>query len=708
MRIGARPGALFLGAGAAFAALCAALPALADGHPKPVLLVAAVAGAAGLLLVGLLWALVSRLFLVPAKRLAAEAGMVAAAVGREVAMDAGGYGALAEVAETLANLGSRLAAVRGEQDRVVAEATRRADEQSARLAALLQDLHEGVLVCNLRHQILLYNQRARTLLAGSYKGGADAGSDLGLGRSLLNLVTREPVLHTLDRLVRRVADGRHRDHADGTTAGFVVATADGRLIQGRMAAIVGAEDAVTGYVVTLEDATGELASLARRDALLKAATEEVRAPLANLSAAAETIGAHPDLTPEERAAFDAVVIDAARTLNATLDRITAEYRAGIAAAWPMGDINSGNLFALVAERCRLTGGPKVVPTGLPVWLHGDSHSLVLALAHLATRVAQDAAAEGLSLDLSAEADAQGRFVYADLTWTGAPLSPARLDAWRTDPLADAIAGLTLGAILEHHRSDLWCERRPDGGARLRVPLPPARQVHGRSDDPTAPRPEFFDFDLLHQPLPEGALAKMPLRALSYVVFDCETTGLQPSQGDEIVSIAGVRIVNGRILTGESWQSLVNPGRPIPAVSTGIHGITDAMVADAPGPDAMLPQFRTFVGDAVLVAHNAAFDLKFLKMRQRAAGVRFDMPVLDTMILSRQLQGEDGEHSLDGIAARFGLRIADRHSALGDSLLTAAVFLRMLDMLEERGITTLDEAVRRSNMAVELQARERVF
>lgn len=698
MSLGSRPGLVFLGAAAASASACAALFHLAEGSERPLTLLAFGAAGSSALIIGLLWFAVSRLFLVPARRLAAETKMLTAATGDDVSMPAHEYGALAPVAASVAELALRLAAVRADQGRAVAEATRRAEEQSNRLAALLRDLHEGVVVCNLKHQVLLYNERARAMLP--------AAVELGLGRSLLQIVTREPVLHTLHRLVRRVQEKRHLDHPEGTTAGFVVGTADSRLIQGRMAVILGTDDTVTGYVVTLEDATGELATLARRDALLKAATEDVRAPLANLSAAAEMLKEHPDLTPEERAGFDDVVVDAARQLNATLERITTEYRAGITASWPMGDINSGNLFSLVEERCRAAGGPTIVLTGLPLWLHGDSYGLVLLFSHLARRISEVTGQS--SLDLGAETDLRGRFVYADLAWQGAPLSTALLEAWRTDPLPGALAGLSLGDILEHHRSDIWSERTREGFARLRIPLPHAQQNHGRREAAPAPRPEFFDFDLLHQPLPEGAAARMPLRALSYVVFDCETTGLQPSQGDELVSIAGVRIVNGRILTGETFHSLVRPGRPIPAVSTGIHGITDAMVADAPRVDAVLPQFRAFVGDAVLVAHNAAFDLKFLKMNQRTAGVTFDMPVLDTMILSRQIQGEDGEHSLDGIAARFGLRTVDRHSALGDSLLTAAIFVKILDLLDERGITTLDEAIRQSNMAVELHARERAF
>jgi DNA polymerase-3 subunit epsilon len=222
-----------------------------------------------------------------------------------------------------------------------------------------------------------------------------------------------------------------------------------------------------------------------------------------------------------------------------------------------------------------------------------------------------------------------------------------------------------------------------------------------------PRPEFFDFNLLAQ-APAGELGQVSLRALTYVVFDTETTGLRPMQGDQVVSLAAVRVVNGRILTGETFNRIVNPGRPIPVESQKFHGITDEMVVTKPPLTVVLPQFKAYAADAVLVAHNAAFDLKFIRMREAECGVIFDNRVLDTMLLSAFVDGTPENQSLDAIADRYGITVTDRHTALGDSLVTAALLLRLIDGLEAKGITTLDQAVTTLNMTMELHNRGLAF
>ncbi|MEH6751824.1 MAG: 3'-5' exonuclease [Paracoccaceae bacterium] len=159
--------------------------------------------------------------------------------------------------------------------------------------------------------------------------------------------------------------------------------------------------------------------------------------------------------------------------------------------------------------------------------------------------------------------------------------------------------------------------------------------------------------------------------------------------DEVVQIGALRVVNCQQAGGEVLDTLVNPGRPIPARSTAVHGVTDAMVKDAPDMARAARRFHSFARDAVLVAHNAPFDMAFFHRHAPAIGVAFDNPVLDTVLLSAILFGGTEGHTLDEIVQRLEIDLPDevRHTALGDAIATRDVFLRMIPMLEARGLTT---------------------
>jgi DNA polymerase-3 subunit epsilon len=231
--------------------------------------------------------------------------------------------------------------------------------------------------------------------------------------------------------------------------------------------------------------------------------------------------------------------------------------------------------------------------------------------------------------------------------------------------------------------------------RLCVELPVSAEPQHAAPVPAAARsrPVYYDFDLFSQPGQTPELDERPLTELSYTVFDTETTGLSPSEGDEIISIGAVRVVNGRLLENECFEQLVNPRRPVRRQSQDVHGLSDPMLADQPVIEHVLPVFHRFAEDTVLVAHNAAFDMRFLQLKEAQTGVRFIQPVLDTLLLSALAHPghADGEHRLEVIAERLGVNVIGRHTALGDAMVTAEVFLKLVPLLAERGIHTLRQA-----------------
>ena len=186
----------------------------------------------------------------------------------------------------------------------------------------------------------------------------------------------------------------------------------------------------------------------------------------------------------------------------------------------------------------------------------------------------------------------------------------------------------------------------------------------------------------------AALAQ-PLDAATWVVVDLETTGGAPAGGHGIIEIGALKVAGGRIV--DRFAQLIHPGRRLPPFITGLTGITDAMLADQPRIDAVLPRFVAFAQGAVLVAHNASFDLGFLNAARLAtAGGVFDQPHACTLRLARRLLPQLRRKSLDALAGHFGIPLVDRHRALGDAQITVEVLYRLLELSRSRGVRRVAE------------------
>jgi DNA polymerase-3 subunit epsilon len=194
----------------------------------------------------------------------------------------------------------------------------------------------------------------------------------------------------------------------------------------------------------------------------------------------------------------------------------------------------------------------------------------------------------------------------------------------------------------------------------------------------------------HAALPPG-----PLPFQRYVVFDLESTGLKPTNGDGLLSIGAVRLRDTEPV--EHFSTLVDPGRPIPPEGIPYHGLTDEKVRGAPGPAAAIAAFLDFARDDVLVAHNAAFDRTLLFMEEYRGAPVVPNPFLCSMVLSRWLDPEEADHSLDGLCGRAGIVIAGRHEALGDAQATAALWVHLIARAAARGVEDLQELARRTRM-----------
>ncbi|MBU5482781.1 PolC-type DNA polymerase III [Clostridium sp. MSJ-11] len=172
----------------------------------------------------------------------------------------------------------------------------------------------------------------------------------------------------------------------------------------------------------------------------------------------------------------------------------------------------------------------------------------------------------------------------------------------------------------------------------------------------------------------------------FVVFDIETTGFS-SINDKIIEIGAVKIKNGRII--DSFSSFVNPKVTIPLKIVELTSITDEMVKDAEEISEVLPRFLEFVGDTVVVAHNASFDVSFIKKNCKDLGLTFNNPIMDTIPLAKFLYPELKRYKLNIVAKHLGISLENHHRAVDDAKATGEILVKSFETLSEREIFTLE-------------------
>lgn len=565
----------------------------------------------------------------------------------------------------------------GELEERVKEATRTLQEERNRLATVLRTMVDGVVVANETGEIILMNPRARIIL--------DRGLTSGIGAPLSRIFPGDRLSFHLKRLRRRW------DPARETVEEVVFPLRDGRLLKGSMSVVPGPAGERVGFLLVFRDLSAPTEDAGKYEETLREMPQLLRGPVATARSLVETLQRHRDMPVEKQQAFLAAVAEEMDRLGERATAIEEAASTTRTSRWPAIHSNPRELL----EEATLAA------TGLTVEIEADAEppppvlvepfSWVASLRCVLQWIGRKSTGRpAVGANLRVEDGAVVTTFRVEGPFAG---NPAELESLVVSP--DGEDPLPLGEAVRRNRGELWTRSSGDS-LEVRLALMQATAVTEaqRSDGLIEGEPEFYDFDLfLPRPVFERQdLLQTELADLDYVVVDTETTGLQLSQGDKVISITGIRIRRGRVQNADIFNTLVNPGRSIPPESVEIHHIEDHMVAGAPTMNEVYPQFVEYVGDSILVAHNAAFDKKCLDMAADAAGLpRMDNPVLDTLFLSYTLHQEVEGHSLEAIAERMGVAIEGRHTSLGDARATAQIFLGLLALLPKRDVRTLADA-----------------
>lgn len=577
---------------------------------------------------------------------------------------------LGDLAPAAREVTRHLAQTRNALAETVAQETTRLIAEKEQLVAMAADVPFGVVLCSGTHKIAFYNSVAAEMLDEDHRHP-------GLDHSLFDFLEPDPILDAYNRLC---ASGQGPDMVIPT---LVTTVLGHRTLCARMRLTHTAEesDISPGYLMSLDDVTSDLAIVGQASTLVTRVFADLRSHMGSLRTAIEFRKRDASLAADRE--MTEGLIDGLEAMLHSIGEHFVDYDGSRGSLWPMEDVSAHQIVNAV--KARLDAIDLTVEGLEETRLHVAALPIIVLLAHLCDRIVNDHGGRVLSLIGADEDDCP----MIALGWSGDPLPFDTMTSWLVDPLDFGVPGVTGRSVLQIHATDCWPEFGRFGRSVLKIPLP----IPTGQKLPALQRGVEYDFDLM-QRTPPPMLTKAKLSDLTFVVFDTETTGLLPSQGDEICQIAALRVVNGRVVEGEQINRLVNPERPIPARSTDVHGITDEMVKNAPTIEVVGAQFHSFARGSILVAHNAPFDLEFLRRHEAGIGKAFTNPVLDTVVLSAIVFGQDAEHTLDAICERLGIKIPveQRHTAMGDTIATAHAFIKMIGMCEARGIETFGDVI----------------
>jgi DNA polymerase-3 subunit epsilon len=361
---------------------------------------------------------------------------------------------------------------------------------------------------------------------------------------------------------------------------------------------------ITGFVLVLDDVTSTNERHGRRDALIQSLIEGGRGPLGSIRAAAEMLSDFSDMPPRQRDRFLGVIRDEAKALSAHFENAAAAFSNDLRERWLLEEILGAELLEVAVRRIgerregeRRALAVKTEDVDEDLWLRVDSFGLLQALRYLALRLQDEYEVREVRLSLTRS----GQLAQLDLSWLGTFMNNETAMGWLQDPMTTGgeSSPLSVVDVIERCNGEIWFQRVrvshraifPHHAAGSRGTDGSAAGYRGRRGGRPA---RVLRLRYLQLVGASHELDDRPLTELSYTVFDTETTGLQPSQGDEIIQIGATRIVNRRLLRHECFDQLIDPRRPLSQQSVEVHGITSASCSSGSRPSIpSLPQFQTF-------------------------------------------------------------------------------------------------------------------
>jgi DNA polymerase III subunit epsilon len=630
-----------------------------------------------------------RFYIVPVNKLTEETQIITT-VNPSHRIVVSGSADVVRLSEIINHSADRFTTIQEDIERQLQVAKTATETEKDILAALLEGLPQGIIVCNADGKIVFYNRKVKVIFA---RHESKIPQWLGLGRSIYGTVDKSLIKRGLERIGQKLAESQKM-----FSERFLVGTHGGITLPAELVPVLDSRHHVSGFIIYIEDSVDKFQKEQEIFTNLQTWQHQLIQSIAVIKASAEVIKDESYGSEQDRQQLIQILCHesnmAARTLSES-DIIDTWYPNQ---PWPLTPVDAAEWCRYLVHRSGASAGVdlNVQSQNLRAQISIDMHHLTNALIFVVGLIAKESGQR----KIDGRFYQQGAWLYLDLVWLGRINTKERLKRWKEmiPVVEDLKLDIPLGDICRLHGAKLWTYQHfvPENHSGLRFLIPALERAELVSDDghvtilPDS-RPEFYDFDLFQQAGQTPELDDRRLNELAYTVFDTETTGLDPQGGDEIISIGALRIVNGRILFDECFEQLVNPMRHLPWASIKYHGIRPEMLTGQPTIEKVLPAFHVFCEGTVLVGHNVAFDMRMLQLKEASTGITFINPVIDTMLLSAVAHPAHSDHSLGAIAERLGVQIVNRHTALGDATASGQIFLKLVSILANNGIATLLQA-----------------